>query len=73
MGLSKAFETIYHKLLIAKLHVYGFVKTSLEILWSYLTNCWLRATINTAFSSWTDITKEYLKDQDLVLFFPVYS
>ena len=36
MDLSKAFHTINHKLLIAKLHAYGFSTDALEILLSYL-------------------------------------
>ena len=36
MDLSKAFETINYDLLIAKLHEYGSVKSSLKLLFSYL-------------------------------------
>ena len=57
MDLLRAFDTINHGLLIAKLHAYGFHKSPLKILWSYLTNRWQRANINTAFSSWTEIMK----------------
>ena len=58
MDLWEAFDTISHELLITKLHVYGFDKSSLKILWSYLANCWQRTKIGTAFSSWTEIIKE---------------
>ena len=36
MDLSKAFDTINHELLIAKLHAYGFATDALEVLLSYL-------------------------------------
>ena len=36
--LSKAFDCISHELLIAKLSVYGFDKTSLKVIISYLKN-----------------------------------
>ena len=55
MDLSKAFDTINHELLLAKLHAYGFDKTALAIIKSYLTNRWQHTKINTAFSSWTEL------------------
>ena len=45
MDLAKAFETINHELLIAKLHVYGFNKESLEFILDYLSNRWQRTRI----------------------------
>ena len=55
MDLSKAFDTINHKLLIAKLHAYGFSRGALEIIYSYLTDRWQRTKINTSFSTWSEI------------------
>ena len=55
MDLSKAFDTINHKLLIAKLHAYGFDLVSLEIMYDYLSDRWQRTKINTSFSSWSEI------------------
>ena len=37
MDLSKAFDTINHPLLLAKLHAYGFSKQALAIIRSYLS------------------------------------
>ena len=55
MDLSKAFDTINHELLIAKLHAYGIHKDSFKILLSYLSNRWQRTKINTDFSSWSQM------------------
>ena len=38
MDLFKAFDTINHELLVAKLHAYGFSNDSLKLLYSYLKN-----------------------------------
>ena len=53
MDLSKAFDTINHELLLAKLNAYGFNKNSLQIIHSYLHNHWQRKKINTIFSLWS--------------------
>ena len=55
MDLSKAFDTINHNLLIAKLHAYGFSKSALRLIHSYLSNRHQRTKINTSFSSWTEL------------------
>ena len=51
MDLSKAFDTINHKLLIAKLYAYGFSKDALKLIFSYMSDCWQRCKINKSFSS----------------------
>ena len=38
MDLSKAFDTINHSLLLAKLEAYGFSMISLKLMQSYLCN-----------------------------------
>ena len=57
MDLSKAFDTINHELLLAKLHAYGFSENALQIINSYLSNRWQRVKINSTFSSWKELTK----------------
>ena len=46
MDLSKAFDTINHELLIAKLHAYGFDKNALKLIFSYISDRWQRTRIN---------------------------
>ena len=55
MDLSKAFDTLNHELLIAKLSAYGFEKKALKLIHSYLSNRWQRTKINNSFSSWTEL------------------
>ena len=42
MDLSKAFDTLNHELLIAKLDAYGFDESALELVHSYLVDRWQR-------------------------------
>ena len=55
MDLSKAFNTIDHELLIAKLHTDGLTKLALKLLYSYLSSRWHRTKINTSFSTWREL------------------
>ena len=55
MDLSKAFDTLSHDLLIAKLHTHGFSEESLQLTKSYLTNRWQRTKVNASFSDWTEL------------------
>ena len=55
MDLSKAFDTLNHELLLAKLHAYGFDRNSLHLIESYLRNRWQRTKINDSFSSWAQL------------------
>ena len=52
MDLSKAFDTINHELLIAKLEAYGFSYNALRIVLDYLSDRWQRTKINVTFSDW---------------------
>ena len=52
IDLSKAFDCTDHKLLIAKLYVYGFGKQSIDFLHSYLTKRKQRTKLVSAYSSW---------------------
>ena len=58
MDLSKAFNTINHELLIAKLDAYSFSKKSLELILDYLLNRLQLVKINSTFSSWSEITQD---------------
>ena len=57
MDLSKAFDTINHELLIAKLGAYGFEESALTIILNYLSDRWQRTKINTSFSTWIELLK----------------
>ena len=53
MDLSKAFDTLNHDLLLAKLHAYDFDRDSLKVLHSCLSNRYQRTNINKSFSLWS--------------------
>ena len=53
MDLSKAFDTINHSLLLAKLDAYCFSRTSLKLMQNYLCNR-QNNSVNGSFSNWTE-------------------
>ena len=55
MDLSKAFDTLNHNLLIAKLGAYGFDKKALYYTKIYLGNRKQRVRVNSNFGSWQEI------------------
>ena len=55
MDLSKAFDTLNHNLLIAKLGAYGFERDSLSFMKNYLKDRQQRVRVNNNFSSWEKI------------------
>ena len=46
----KAFDSLNHNLLTAKLHAYGFSEEPLHLIKSYLTNRWQRTKVSARFS-----------------------
>ena len=56
-------------LLIAKLHAYGFDKTSTEYLKAYLSHRKQKIKINKAFSNWTNIKHGVPQGSILGLYF----
>ena len=58
MDLSNTFDTLNHDLLIAKWRAYGFSEEPLQLIKSYLTNCWQRTKVNASFSNWIKLLLE---------------
>ena len=63
MDLSKAFDTINHDLLLAKLNAYEFDRHSLLLIVSYLKNRLQMTKTNTTLSSWTELLFGVIKGQ----------
>ena len=55
MDLSKAFDTLNHDLLIAKLEAYGFSVNSLSYIHSYLNKRLQKTNVNKNYSLWKEI------------------
>ena len=55
MGLSKAYDSLPHDLLIAKLDAYGLSHTSLKLILDYLSDRKHRVKIGSTTSSWLDL------------------
>ena len=55
MDLSKAFDSLNHDLLLAKLEAYGLDNKAVSFMKSYLTNRLQHCKINNSFSEWTNI------------------
>ena len=51
MDLTKAFDTIHHDLMGAKIGSYGFSKDGRQYMRSYLTNRQQRVRVNSNFST----------------------
>ena len=52
--LLKAFNTISHDLLIAKLHAYGLCGTSFKLIRDYLSNRFQRIKVNGTYNTWEE-------------------
>ena len=53
--LSKAFDCLYHKLLIVKLNAYGFHKDALKFIYHYLVDRNQMTKMNNSYSSWREV------------------
>ena len=61
MDLSKAFDSIPHDLLIAKLHAYGFNENALVLMYSYLKKRKQSVRMNNTHSSFQTILSGVLQ------------
>ena len=52
---SKAFDSLQHDLLLAKLNAYGFIYKSIKLISSFLSERRFRTKINSESSDWEDL------------------
>ena len=55
MDLSKVFDTLNHRLLLAKLKAYGLQPTTLKQMENCLTGRFQKPKVNNSYSSWFEI------------------
>ena len=55
MDLSKAFDTLNHRLPLAKLKAYGLQPTALKQMENYLTGRFQKTKVSISYSSWCEI------------------
>ena len=76
--LCKAFDCLFHDLLITKLHVYGFDIPALRLLQNYLTNRKQRVKIGRKFSFlgtdiiWSTTRFNFRGRSNLIFFYVIY-
>ena len=73
--LMKAFDTLNHELLIAKLHVYGFNRDWFKLINDYLSYKWQRTKRNKNFSSWAELIQGVQESgiRDWALYFLTFT
>ncbi len=71
MDLSKAFNFVPYRLLIAKMHAYGLSTNACEFMSSYLNDRYQRLKISNVTSSWMPLQKG-IAPPALVFFFLIY-
>ena len=72
-GLVETFDTLNHKLLIAKHHAYGFNRDSVKLINDDLSNRWQKTKINKCFSSWAELIQRVPQGSVLgLLLFNIY-
>ena len=55
--MSKAFDSLYHPLTLAKLRAYGVEERSLRLMGSYFTDCYNRVKLGSVVSEWQVVTR----------------
>ena len=72
MDLSKAFGSLNHELLIAKLKCYGLHQNAVEFLRNYLLNPYQCCKINNTLGDWRKIIASVPRDLYWVLYYSTY-